>query len=178
MPPHDLETAEWFAREVQPHEPKLRSYLKRYAARDDVDDLVQESYTRLLRLRETRPVRSASGLLFALAKNTARDLFRRRSAAVRNGLTEETAPDVIEDLPGIAESVSRAQEVEMLTKAIDALPERCRAVLLLRRFGSLSHREIGERLGITENTVEAHLRNAIKKCEDFFIAHGARPPKP
>ena len=178
MPPHDLETAEWFTREVQPHEPKLRSYLKRFADRDDLDDLVQESYVRLLRLRETRLVRSPSGLLFAVAKNTVRDLFRRRSAAERNGLTEESATDLVEEGPGVAEAVSRAQEVELLSKAIDALPERCRAVLLLRRFGHLSQREIATRLGITEHTVEAQLRNALKRCEDFFIATGAKPPKP
>jgi hypothetical protein len=40
----DLDTAVWFAREVQPHENKLRSYLRGIAAAADIDDLVQESY--------------------------------------------------------------------------------------------------------------------------------------
>ena len=59
MPPtHSAESpghglARWFAEEVQPHEPALRAYLRaRFPAVGDHDDLVQETYARLLRARE------------------------------------------------------------------------------------------------------------------------------
>ena len=77
-PPQDLETASWFTKEVQPHEGMLRHYLVGIARPADIDDLVQESYVRLLRMREQNQVRSPRGLLFTMARNAAHDLFRRR----------------------------------------------------------------------------------------------------
>jgi RNA polymerase sigma-70 factor (ECF subfamily) len=175
MPPQDSETAAWFSREVQPHEHTLRHYLLGIARVTDVDDLVQESYRRLLRLREAGRVRSARGLLFTMARNAAHDLFRRRGTARAETVTENEYVSVLDDKPGADEIVSRQQEVELLTQAIAALPERCRAVFILRQFENLSQREIAARLGIAEHTVESQLGKALRRCEDFFAAHGALP---
>ncbi|MBI2497428.1 MAG: RNA polymerase subunit sigma-24, partial [Opitutae bacterium] len=50
MPTPDADFARWFAEEVQPHEPALRAWLRnRFPTLVDPDDLVQESYARLLR---------------------------------------------------------------------------------------------------------------------------------
>ena len=44
--------ARWFADEVKPHERSLRAYLRSvFPGFPDVDDLVQESYVRLIRAR-------------------------------------------------------------------------------------------------------------------------------
>src|SRR5687767_3732666 len=177
MPPQDSETARWFAREVQPHEATLRGYLHGIAAWADIDDLVQETYARLLRLRDRSEVRSPRGLLFATARNAAHDLFRRRAAARTSSVAEIDCSRVFDDAPAAPEVVSRQQEVELLQAAIESLPERCRAVLVLRRFEHLSHREIAARLGITEHTVESQLTKALRRCEEFFERHGALPPE-
>lgn len=51
MPPPDSELFRWFAVEVQPHEAALRSWLAgRFPGLKDADDVVQESYARLLRV--------------------------------------------------------------------------------------------------------------------------------
>lgn len=175
MPPQDSETAAWFTKEVQPHEGTLRSYLVGIARPADVDDLVQESYARLLRMREERRMRSPRGLLFTMARNAAHDLFRRRGTAATAPLSEVELQNVADDQPGTAEVVSRGQEIELLAAAIDALPERCRAVFILRQFENLSQREIAARLGIAEHTVESQLTKALRRCEDFFAANGALP---
>jgi RNA polymerase sigma-70 factor (ECF subfamily) len=175
MPPQDSETAAWFAKEVQPHESTLRSYLLGIARPTDVDDLVQEAYSRLLRMREENRVRSPRGLLFTMARNAAHDLFRRRGTAAVTPLSETELRAVPDEQPGTAEVVSRAQEVELLADAIEALPERCRAVFILRQFENLSQREIAQRLGISENTVESQLTKALRRCEDYFAASGALP---
>jgi DNA-directed RNA polymerase specialized sigma24 family protein len=71
----------WFAEEVQPHEPALRAYLQaRFPTLGDHDDLVQETYTRLLRAQGNGGVRYPKAFLFTAARNAALDLFRRRGA--------------------------------------------------------------------------------------------------
>ena len=137
----------------------------------DIDDLVQETYARLLRARNRGAIESPRGLLFATARNAARDLFRRRTTANTIPITESVENRVFDDAPNAAEFASRRQETDLLATAIAELPARCREVLVLRKFENLSHREIAERLGITVHTVEAQLTKALHRCEDFFARH-------
>jgi len=167
---------QWFAEELQPHEAALRAYLHGLVPASEIDDLVQETYARLLRVRARGPVASARGLLFATARNAARDLFRRRATANTFPIAEMDESRVFDDAPGVAETVSRRQETSLLTSAITDLPPRCREILVLRKFENLSHREIAQRLGIAEHTVEAQLTKALHRCAEFFARHGL-PPK-
>lgn len=172
MPPCDPETAHWFAEHVHPHEGALRGYLHGVVGPGDVDDLVQETYARLLRARARGPVGHPRGLLFATARNAARDLFRRRSTANTFPIAEMDESRVFDAAPNAAESASRQQESDLLAAAIAELPPRCREILVLRKFENLSHREIAEKLGISVHTVEAQLTKALHRCEEFFARHG------
>lgn len=175
VPLQDSETAIWFSSEVQPHEPALRAYLHGFVQLTDIDDLVQETYVRLLKVRERAPIASPRGLLFATARNAAYDFFRRRAAARTSSVAEIDCSRVFDEAPGVAETVSRRQEADLLDAAIRTLPTRCREILVLRKFQNLSHREIARKLGISEHTVEAQLTKALHRCEDFFAQHGALP---
>jgi RNA polymerase sigma-70 factor (ECF subfamily) len=172
MPPSDL--ANWFAQEVQPHDAALRSYLRAHfsSLADHHDDVVQETYVRLLRARDRGPIESPRGLLFATARNAARDLLRRRAVAHTVPIAENAGDCVFDEAPGVSETVSRRQESDLLAAAIAELPPRCREILVLRKFENLSHREIAQRLGIAEHTVEAQLTKALRRCEEFFARHG------
>ena len=162
----------WFTAELAPHESALRAYLHGLVGPSDIDDLVQETYARLLRARERGPIDSPRGLLFATARNAARDLFRRRTAANTFPITESDTARVFDDAPNAAETASRRQETDLLAAAIAELPARCREILVLRKFENLSHREIAQKLGISEHTVESQLTKALHRCEEFFARHG------
>jgi RNA polymerase sigma factor (sigma-70 family) len=161
----------WFTAELVPHEPALRAYLHGLANPSDIDDLVQETYARLLRAHARGAIASPRGLLFATARNAARDLFRRRTTANTIPITEFVKAHVFDDAPNAAETVSRRQETDLLAAAIAELPPRCREILVLRKFENLSHREIAEKLGIAVHTVEAQLTKALHRCEEFFARH-------
>ena len=163
----------WFHEEVLPHEPALRAWLRaRYPMLHDIDDLVQESYSRVLRARSLAPIGSVKSFLFATARNLAFDHFRRKKISGTESLAEMDELSVSEDGPGVFETVSRQQELELLTQAIQSLPERCRQVLTLRKIYGLSQKQIAAELGITEHTVEAQVSNGVRRCAEFLARHG------
>ncbi len=167
------ETVRWFAEEVQVHEPVLRAWLRsRFPVQLDLDDLVQETFIRVLRARESGEVRAPRALLFTTARNLAIDHLRRERIISMESLAEIERLPVLTESAGVPEAVGHAQELELLTQAIQSLPDRCRQVLTLRKIYGLSQREIAAQLGITEHTVEAQVANGMRRCAAFLARHG------
>lgn len=176
VPPSPADQAEqsrWFKAEVHPHEPALRAWLQRqYPTLSEVDDVVQESYLKLLSARERGSISSAKAYLFAIARNAALSFFRKR-----HHISIETAQDLEFANGGgasgdVVEAVSARQEFMLATEAIDALPARCREIVILRVVHGLPHKEIGRRLGLAEQTVRVQVARGMKKCADFLRERG------
>ena len=170
MPPPESEPARWFAEHVQPHEAMLRAWLhSRFRCENDIDDVVQETYVRLLRARERGEVASPKAFLFAVARNLALDRFRHREVVPTESLVENEALAVLEENGGTPEIIAHNQELELLTEAIQSLPDRCRQIFTLRKVYGLSQAEIAKQLGVSENTVSAQLTIGVKKCMAFML---------
>jgi RNA polymerase sigma-70 factor (ECF subfamily) len=168
-----LHLSQWFVEEVQPHEPELRAYLRKsFPSLADIDDLVQETYARLVRARNAGGVSEARPYLFATARNTACDLFRRSRIVSITAIADIEGLSVVEDRPATGEALDRAKEIEILRQAIAALPPRCREVLTLCKLYGLSHREVAKQLGISEHTVHAQVALGVLRCRDFLRASG------
>jgi RNA polymerase sigma factor (sigma-70 family) len=169
----NAEDARWFLEEVQPHEPALRAYLRgHFPTLQDIDDLVQDAYARVIRARHAGQVNHPRAYLFATARNAALDLFRRGKIISIEGIAEIEQLRVLEEGPDAAERASHDQELEILTAAIEALPERCRRIFVMRRLQDLSHREIARELGVSEHTVNAQLAIGILRCRAYLRARG------
>jgi RNA polymerase sigma factor (sigma-70 family) len=168
-----MERARWFADEVQPHESALRSYLRNaFPSVRDVDDLVQESYIRVWRSRAAQPILSAKGFLFDVARHLAIDRVRRNRTSPVDAVEDLSALPIIDDSRNVTDAVSRNEKIQLLGEAMATLPSRCREVVVLRKLKGLSQREVAERLGISEKTVEVQVANGVRRCEDFFSRRG------
>ncbi len=170
------EQARWFSEHVQPHEPALRAYLsKRFPSLPDHDDLVQETYVRVLRVADPTQLNHPKAFLFTTARNAAIDLFRRRNVHPHESLTDHEhliALPLLDTPPTVIETMERRQRRETLTEAMRVLPERCREVMLLRYLDGCSGKEISERLDISLGTVKGHLLKGVRDCARFFEARG------
>lgn len=177
MDPEFAESSRWFAAEVQPHRAALRAWLlARFPSLPDVEDVVQESCARLLRAHDAGPIRSARALLFTTARNLAFDALRRQRVVRFESVTDNPDSSVLTDTADVFATVSKQQELELLTEAIQSLPDRCRQILTLRTAYGLAQKEIASRLGVSESTVEKQTALGIRLCAAFF-AHGrARQP--
>lgn len=170
-PPAD--DARWFADEVQPHEFKLRAWLRaRFPSLADLDDVIQESYARLIRARASHRIRNPKSYLFATALHVALDIFRRNRVVAFDDVGESAALSVLEEQPAANEHASREEELQILREAMEALPTRCRQVFTLRKLYGLPHREIATRLRISEKTVEEQVSRATRRCAAFLRRRG------
>ena len=169
MPPENTETALWFADEVQVHKDALLAWLHgKFPTASDLEDITQEALTRVWRARTSGAVPSPKALLFTIAHNLTLDQLRRRQIAEIEPIAEMANLFVYEDGPTPAETTAHNQELELLTQAIQSLPDRCRQVLTLRKIYGLSQKEIAAQLEISEHTVEAQVANGMRRCSEFL----------
>jgi RNA polymerase sigma factor (sigma-70 family) len=175
MPPPSLENTRWFTEEVHPHESALRAYLRgAFPTVRDVDDVVQESCLSTWRARASQPIRSARAFLFQVARRAAIDLIRRNRATPETAVRDLATLSVFDHSPDAADVVIEKEKLRFMADAIEALPKRCREVVVLRKIECLSQKETAARLGLAEKTVEAQLARGIARCEAYLQRQGVK----
>lgn len=168
------ERAVWLAREVLPHEPALRAWLKRKRIMEaDIDDIVQETYAILAARESVQEIRNAKTYAFQIANSVIlMNLRRSRIVSIRQ-VADVDLLGAVSDEPSPERHVADRDELSYIAKAIALLPSRVRETFILRRIEDLSQREIARRLGISENTVEKHMGKAIHILMDLFGRGGS-----
>jgi RNA polymerase sigma factor (sigma-70 family) len=164
----------WFREELQPHEADLRGYLRaRFPTIGDLDDLIQEAYIRLLRVRSSGRHEVNRAVLFVVARNVGLDLIRHERRVVMQSLGSFDATDVVDEkADNPAEHLSHEQELALVREAIAHLPPRCAEIVRLHRFEGLSYAAIAERLSLSERTVNAQLALGVVRCRRYLADCG------
>lgn len=172
-PPPAVGQARWFADEVYAHDSQLRAFLRgSFPSIRDVDDLVQESYLRLWRRQLVAPLRSARMFLYKIARHLAIDSLRHGERSPIKDVADWTRLAVLDDKPDAADTACTSEELDLLLEAIDALPPRCREIVILRKLRGLSQKEIARHMGITERTVEVQGTKGLDRCEKYLRRRG------
>ena len=147
------------------HYSTLVRYLTRLCGdRDLADDAAQEAFVRLAE-RPPAEERELRAWLFTVATNVVRDDRRtgRRRAEILAGDPEGASP--APPGPDPADDVVRTELRRRVRAALDALPERDRAVLLMREEG-FKHREIADAVGITTGSVGTVIARALDRLAE------------
>jgi len=169
----DSDPSRWFVEEALPHERDLRAWAgARFSQVKDLDDLVQEAFLRLLRVRESGPVANPRAFLFVATRNLALNQLRHRRYETPEDNAEVDPMSIADEVSTPLEVAIQEEDINLLVKAIQSLPKRCRQVMTLRKIYGLSQREVAHRLGISEHTVEAQGSIGMRKCINYFRNHG------
>jgi RNA polymerase sigma factor (sigma-70 family) len=143
---------------------ELHRYLLRRLRRpQDLDDLKQEVYMRLLRMDQMECIREPLAYLYTIAANVVSDFTlaeRRRYGHVMpdSEAVENWSDDPSQALPDdIAERTSLERQLE---KALKQLPPLQAAALVLHYQEGMSCDEISKRLGLSPKSVDKYLTRA------------------
>lgn len=132
--------------------------LLRVAARitggmESAEDIVHDSFARLVEKQIPFPSKDdAKFWLIRVVKNGALNYAKRKGRETR--AYERWWRGERDSSGGADESVLRDESAEELKRGLDALPEKLKAVLVLKEYGGLSYKEIGRALGISEGNVK------------------------
>jgi RNA polymerase sigma-70 factor, ECF subfamily len=131
--------------------------------REDAEDLVQETYERVL--RRPRFVRREDDLAYLY--RTLRNIYfnAQRTASRRPRVAGQ-----LEDVQAVSSRADiqpeQAAETNLVLGAVAALPEPMREVLVAVDVLGLSYAEAGKALGVHENTIPSRLARARLKVAD------------
>ncbi len=169
MDNRNLQQSQWFLEEVVPHEPDLRAWLcARFSSVNDIDDVVQEAYSRMLKAYASGPIVNPRAFLFVTARNISLNRIRHYRYEQQPGSKAIDPLSVIDDAVIPSETAAKSEEVQLLIQAIQSLPKRCRQILTLRKIYGYSQIEVARKLGISVHTVEAQGSIGLRKCMQHF----------
>lgn len=133
---------------------------------DEAKGVVQEAFVKLWEIRhELNPDSNLRNFLFTLVKNNCLNALKRRQILLKHHekIRWMDMHYQYESLARLGDDYLEFNELkEKIDLAIRNLPEHCRVVFEMSRFEDLKNREIAEKLGVTQKTVEAHLTKALK----------------
>jgi RNA polymerase sigma-70 factor, ECF subfamily len=149
----------WFAS----YSNDVNNFLVYYTGMRDVEDLVQEVFIKAIKgLDRFKGDAEPKTWLFSIARNVAKDEFRKRKAKMSKDTQLVDAIFEIndEDTP---ESIAQSNEIKKeLYKAIQSLKDNYREVLILRGIEQLSIKETAVILNWSEGKVRTTYHRALK----------------
>lgn len=149
---------------IKTYDEELRRVIgRRCGCMETAADIVQETYQRMLSGDLWQQAENPRALLHRIAANLATDYERRNAVRDRYVSQEDTLPEWVAETDNTQPDhiLANRERLDKLALAINQLPPKCRTVFVMRKFEDLSHAEIAQRLGISRNMVEKHLRNAL-----------------
>lgn len=139
----------------------------------DAEDAAQEAFLSAWKaLPRFRMDAKFSTWLYRLTVNAATDVLRRRRKEPDSLDDTECPVQAADSTDTPEEAAQRAERRAMVRRAIDALSENHRQILLLREVTGLSYEEIGAALELSPGTVRSRLARARKELREELLAEG------
>jgi RNA polymerase sigma factor (sigma-70 family) len=153
------------------HGQRLRRFLARklHKAEQDIPDLVQEVYLRLMRVQKLETIRSPQAYLFTVAFHV---MYQHK-------LSTAAVPESVDVLDALADSESYAQEdpamlldarqrLAEMDRALRELPRNAQATFVLSRRYGYSLEEIAHELGVSRGMCKKYLAAAVAHLRRNF----------
>ncbi len=147
--------------------PKMFAFAKNYVpANEDAENIVQDVFLTLWERKEEIEISfTLTTYLFTLVKNRCLNFLRHKLIEEEyNSQMKKELGFKLYALEVFDYSYQSEEELqEIIRRALDALPERCREVFIKSRIEGLKYKEISDELGISVNTVENQIVTALRK---------------
>jgi RNA polymerase sigma factor (sigma-70 family) len=169
----DEDVVEWVTSNFLPFEAELRAMLRRVCASPaEVDDVIQETYYKVLQMASMDHVREPRGFLVRISKNIVIDRMRRDAIVNIEAMANLDELEIADSAPSPERVAMARAQLRWVIGLIANLPDRCKEVFRARRIYGLSQIETAETLGISEGIVEKETMRGIALISDMIARVG------
>ena len=149
----------------------LRFFKSQVASRELADDLLQETWLRIHRVRHTyRPGEPVLPWIYAIARRVRVDGYRRTRRITLHERTMELLPE----RPAPAEARNRVAAFETL---VAALPDAQREVVTMLKVGGLTLEEVARATSSTVGAVKQKAHRAYERLRKLLPIQDEEPAK-
>ena len=190
LPPDRAQQDRWVARLREGDEAALREVVEAFSERitsvvagmirdrDAVDDVVQETFVKaFFRIGSFHGDSGLFTWLYRVAINAAKDHAKKRGRRPAAALDDLAGGVGAASFPSSeVPALERLEDREVrfaVRRAVQALPPKFRAVLVLRELEGLRYEEIADVLGISLGTVESRLFRARRRLKERLMRMGS-----
>ena len=153
----------------------IRSFLRqRLPSVEDVEDLTQEAFVRVNRIKNWQQVDNPRNYLFQIVKNLFRDHMRKQQRNIVCSGRDLEISKTESPAPTPEEALQIDQEFSGLCAAITRLPPKAQRALILNKFFGHTYEETGRVMGISPRTVEKHIAKGVAECQRHMLRHANR----
>ncbi len=149
---------------VARHAPALTLFF-RGLVRDDVEELVQETFLRMLEGQERMQGSDRQAYLFGIARNVLREHLRKLG---RDRMIDPDVDSMAVLDPGPSTIAARRRDERLLAEALRRLPVRLQVMLQLRYWEKLKLKEIAAIEGLSEPGMRNRMMRAKKLLEQHL----------
>lgn len=139
------------------------------------EEIVQDVFFKIWQEREIIKIQTSfKPYIFQSVRNQSINEVKRKNAhknAVNQTVSDDLWKYIMENTEAndfIIEKITSVETSASIDNAISVLPTQCRQVFRMSRQDNLSNDEIASSLGISVNTVRAHLYSALLKIADYL----------
>lgn len=134
--------------------------------RAEAEEVVQESFVRLLKLENNSVASYMQAYLFKIATNLAIDRLRRKTNGPEVCLDISLLEDPVDDSASPESQHRYGQLLERVEESIKDLPDKCQMAFMLYKVRGMSYGDVASRMNITESMVRKHVLRAVRHCYD------------
>jgi RNA polymerase sigma factor (sigma-70 family) len=169
----DEDVVEWVTSNFLPFEAELRAMLRRVCASPaEVDDVIQETYYKVLQMASMDHVREPRGFLVRISKNIVIDRMRRDAIVSIEAMANLDELEIADSAPSPERVALARAELRWVIGLIANLPDRCKDVFRARRIYGLSQIETADTLGSSEGIVDKETMRGMALISDMIARVG------
>ena len=136
------------------------------------EDIVQDAFVKAMEIARDTEIAHPKAYLVTAVRNRSINFIASQARNNTVPLDNSAALSVVSSEPLQDTILEDREKLRVFITALEALPPKCKRVLLLKKLHGLSLRETAETLGISVSTVQKHLTKALYRCGQYMAKNG------